>query len=96
MAESFLNLLRWIQATPGSTGIRESTWTYPVIESVHVLGLCLFLGFALIWDMRLLNKAFRRVPVSDIQARVMPWVNVGFIIMVISGSLLFYEEPVRF
>ena len=26
----------------------------------------------------------------------MPWTNVGFVIMAISGALLFYEEPVRF
>jgi hypothetical protein len=93
---SLLSFLRWLQETPASVGIRESTWTYPVIESVHVLSLCLFLGFALLWDLRLLNLTLRRVPVSDVQARVMPWTQVGFVLMVISGSLLFYEEPVRF
>jgi len=93
---SLLSFFRWLQETPASVGIRESTWTYPVIESVHVLGLCLFLGFALLWDLRLLNVTLRRVPVSDVQARVMPWTNVGFVIMAISGALLFYEEPVRF
>jgi len=93
---SLLSFFRWLQETPASIGIRESTWTYPIIESVHVLGLCLFLGFALLWDLRLLNVTLRRVPVSEVQARVMPWTNVGFIIMVISGVLLFYAEPVRF
>jgi len=53
-------------------------------------------GFALLWDLRLLNVTLRRVPVSDVQARVMPWTNVGFVIMAIRGALLFYEEPVRF
>src|SRR3982751_3455574 len=92
---SLLSFFQWLQETPASVGIRESTWTYPIIESVHVLGLCLFLGFALLWDLRLLNVTLRRVPVSDVQARVMPWTNVGFVIMAISGALLFYEEPGR-
>jgi len=96
MSSSFVGLLEWLQQTSVSVGIRESTWTYPIIESAHVLGLCLFLGFALLWDLRLLNITLRRVPVSDVQARVMPWTNVGFVIMLISGVLLVWSEPVRF
>jgi len=96
MSASLLSFFQWLQETSVSVGIRESTWTYPIIESAHVLGLCLFLGFAMLWDLRLLNVTLRRVPVSDVQARVMPWTNVGFIIMVISGLLLFWSEPVRF
>ena len=93
---SFLSFLQWLQATPLSTGIRESTWWYPVIESVHVLSLCLFLGIALFWDLRLLALGLRRVPVSDLASRLMPWTFVGFIFMASSGVLLFVEEPVRF
>ena len=93
---SFVGLLEWLQQTSVSVGIRESTWTYPIIESAHVLGLCLFLGFAMLWDLRLLNITLRRVPVSDVQARVMPWTNVGFVIMLISGVLLVWSEPLRF
>src|SRR4030095_10713087 len=89
---SILSFLQWVQATPFSTGIRESTWWYPVIESVHVLSLCLFLGIAIFWDLRLLYRGLKRVPVSDIQARLMsPWVMIGFALMTISGGLLFIE-----
>jgi hypothetical protein len=93
---SLLSLLQWLQETSVSVGIRESTWTYPIIESAHVLGLCLFLGFALLWDLRLLNITLRGVPVSDVNSRVMPWTQVGFVIMLITGGLLFWAEPVRF
>jgi len=94
---SILSFLQWLQATPFSTGIRESTWWYPVIESVHVLSLCLFLGIAVFWDLRLLYWGFRRVPVSDIQSGLMSsWTVLGFILMSASGMLLFVEEPVRF
>jgi len=93
---SILSFLQWLQATPFSTGIRESTWWYPVIESVHVLSLCLFLGIAMFWDLRLLYWGLRRVPVSDVSSRLMPWTVVGFVLMSVSGLLLFIEEPVRF
>jgi hypothetical protein len=93
---SLLMFFEWLQETSVSVGIRESTWTYPIIESAHVLGLCLFLGFALLWDLRLLNVTLRRVPISEVNSKVMPWTQVGFVLMAISGGLLFWAEPVRF
>ena len=86
----------WLGDTHYSVAIRESTWTYPIVESVHVLGLCLFLGFAMIWDLRLLGRTLKRVPVSELAGRLMPWTLAGFAIMVASGALLFYSNPVRF
>jgi hypothetical protein len=31
---------------PSSIALRESLWMYPIIETGHVLGLCLFVGTA--------------------------------------------------
>jgi hypothetical protein len=96
MMSSILSLCQWLGATSFSIGIRESTWVYPIIESVHVLSLCLFVGFALVWDLRLIGITFKRVTVSDIQNRIMPWTAFGFVLMAISGVLLFASDPVRF
>ncbi len=87
--------LEWLENTPGSIGIRESILFYPLVETSHVLTLCLFLGMAALWDLRLVGLAFRRVPVSEFGARLLPWAVGGFVLMVISGGLLFYSGPVR-
>lgn len=68
---------------------------YPLVESVHVLTLCLFVGMAAMLDLRLLGLSFRKVPVSQVAARFLPWTFAGFVVMVISGALLFYAIPVR-
>jgi len=68
---------------------------YPLIESVHVLTLCLFVGVIMMWDLRLMGVTLRSVPVSEMSARVLPWAVAGFIIMTISGGLLVYQDPVR-
>jgi hypothetical protein len=68
---------------------------YPLVESVHVLTLCLFVGMTMMLDLRLLGLALRRVPVADVVARLQPWMFLGFAIMVITGVLLFYAIPVR-
>jgi hypothetical protein len=71
-------------------------WVYPIVESVHVLTLCLFVGFATVLDLRLLGVALSREPVSKLASRLLPWTTGGFTIMVVSGALLFYSDPARF
>ena len=90
-----LGFCRWLGSTPWSVALHESIWVYPIVESVHVLTLCLFLGLVVIMDARLLGVAFRKTPASELVARLAPWNLAGFIIMVISGSLLFYAIPVK-
>jgi hypothetical protein len=68
---------------------------YPLIESAHVLTLCLFVGLASILDLRLMGWVMRSVPVSRIVSRYMPFMQVGFAVMFVTGALLFYAIPVR-
>ena len=91
-----LECCRFLEGTAISVGIRESTWTYPIIESVHVLSLTLFMGLLLLWDLRLLGVTLRRFPVSRLWRRLIPWITTGAALMVVSGVLLFWSDPVRF
>ena len=75
--------------------MHESIYVYPVIESIHVLTLCLFLGLAAMLDLRLLGITMRETPVSEMADRLLPWTIAGFVVMVISGAFLFYGIPVR-
>src|SRR6266566_3345026 len=90
-----LGFCEWLANTPWSIAIHESRWAYSIIESVHVLALCLFLGLAVMLDLRLLGVTMRRAPVSEVVDRLVPWTAAGFVLMVISGALLFYAIPVR-
>jgi len=47
------------------------------------------------FDLRLTGLALRNVPVSEVVNRLLPWTIAGFIIMVITGSLLFFAIPLR-
>jgi hypothetical protein len=87
--------MQWIADTPWSIELHESLYAYTIIESVHVLTLCLFLGLAIILDLRLLGLTMRDIPVSQVSTRLLPWIFSGFVIMVITGALLFYAIPVR-
>lgn len=91
-----LRLLEAVQATPGSVAIRESVYLYPVIEGAHVLSTCLFLGLVTMMDLRLVSATLRSAPVTDVQQRLLPWQMTGLVLMVVSGVLLVFTEPLRF
>ena len=90
-----LGFCEWLGNTPWSIALHESIWGYPIVESVHVLTLCLFLGLAVMLDLRLLGVTMRKTPVSEMTERLLPWTVAGFVVMVISGSLLFFAIPVK-
>jgi len=92
---SLLPFCQWLAGTPGSVALHESFFMYPLIESAHVLTLCVFVGMAAAFDLRLLGVTLRAVPVTDMKRRLGPWMVAGFIVMVTTGVLLFYAIPVR-
>ncbi|MBI1872785.1 MAG: hypothetical protein HYS05_02715, partial [Acidobacteria bacterium] len=85
----------WLASTRGSIALHESLYMYPLVESVHVLTLCLFVGLAATLDLRLMGVALKRVPVSEVTSRLLPWMAAGFLLMITTGALLFYAIPVR-
>ena len=87
--------LQWLEATPGSLYIRESTMLYPLIETTHVLALCIFLGLIAMLDLRLTGLGLRSIPVSAIAGKLLPWALFGFVLMAVSGALLFYSGPTK-
>jgi hypothetical protein len=92
---SLLDGCRWLAQTRGSIALHESVYVYPLVESVHVLTLCVFVGMSVLFDLRLLGLVLPQVRASEMAARLMPWMKVGFAVMVMSGVLLFYAVPVR-
>lgn len=91
----FHTFFQWLEGTWGSVFIRESTIVYPLIETTHVLTLCLFLGLIALWDLRLAGIGLRGVSVSQVGERLLPWALFGFVVMAISGFLLFYSGPLK-
>ena len=89
VADALFHWCQWLQDTPFSTGIRVSGYTYPLIEGTHVLGLALSVGTILWFDLRLLGVAMRRDRVSDVFNQLRPWMSGGFLVMFVTGSLLF-------
>ena len=90
-----LEIAIWLSETKWSIALIESLYMYPWIESAHVLSICFFIGILLFVDLRLMGVAFTKLPISEMNKKVLPWSLFGFGLMMLTGFLLFYAIPVR-
>lgn len=87
-----MDMLAAIEATAFSTWLRESPsiWAYPLILTLHTVGLALLVGPSWALDLRLLGFA----PAMPLRAleKAFPVMWVGFWINGLSGLLLFAAD----
>ncbi len=72
------------------------SWIFPVVQSIHLVGIALFVGTIIIGDLRILGYALRRYAVADISDRFAPWTRAGLAIMLTTGPVLFASDITRY
>ncbi|MCY4572024.1 MAG: hypothetical protein OXF01_04410 [Gemmatimonadetes bacterium] len=92
MLESFF---RWCESTLIGRAIADSVWAFPILEAVHLLGLCMLGGALLVVDLRLLGVGLTGQPVARLARYARPWLVASVIIMVLTGVPLFLSEAIK-
>ena len=87
-------MLEWLQGTGVAIQIRDGLYTFPVLESIHVVGLALVFGTIAILDLRLLGVASTNRAVSRVMADLLKWTWVAFAITALTGALMFSTNAV--
>ena len=82
-------LFAWLQATRIATTIGGSSLLIGFISSVHLLGLTLIVGSALVSNLRLLGVLLVERPVPEVTATARYTIVTGLLISVTTGLLLF-------
>jgi len=90
-----LELCKWLQDLQWATDLRESVWMFPLVEGTHLLALAISVGTLMIIDLRLAGFLLKQERVSEVSNRIMPWSLVGFLIMFVTGILLFASQAVK-
>ena len=83
--------IQWLEATPLSLWINQSTWVWPLCETLHFVGLSLLLGVTGFFDLRLIGF-FKRVPVAAAK-ELMPLALTGFAINAATGMVFLIGLP---
>jgi hypothetical protein len=76
--------------------IREDDLLFPLIESVHVLAICLVVGSIAVVDLRLLGLASVHRSVGRLTHAVLPITWGAFGLAVTTGSLLFISHASKY
>jgi len=90
---SLFTLCQWIETTSLSTAIREGALYYPILGAFHMAGIGWFGGMVLMGDLRVLGIGLN-VPAADLLSQFRLWKWLGFAVMLISGGLLWWCEPI--
>ena len=88
-------MLDWIESTRLSIAIREGGLPYPILGGIHLLAIALFGGMLLASDVRLFGWLMPGRRFSDLWHQFRPWKRLGFVVVVATGLLLAWSEPVR-
>lgn len=92
---SLLAFFQWCEQSGIGDTIRRSSWLFPLIEAVHLLGLGAIGGAVLVVDLRLLGLGLRRQSAAQLTRDAQPWLVGSLFLMIITGGLLFLSEAIK-
>ena len=84
-----LTFVQWIQLTDFFTALRGSAYVYPIVLSLHMVGIALFGGMILMTDLRLLGVTMRKRPIADVVNQLRVPKRWGLLLTVTCGFLMF-------
>lgn len=90
-----LPFFRWCDATWVGEFIRESTWAFPAIETIHILALTVLFGSIFVIDLRLLGLGLKGQTVALLSRTLAPYLNGSLAVILTSGILLYLSEALK-
>lgn len=72
--------------------VQQSSWAFPVIETIHLTAMVCLVGSISAFDLRLLGLSLRRQSVSRLAERLLPMTWTAFGVMLVTGTLLFTSQ----
>lgn len=84
----------WLEAFGESSGIfaiMNTAWGWPVVESLHFLGLSLLIGTVGLFDLRVLGMA-PRIPLAALH-RLVPYGVAGWLLNATTGFMFLASFP---
>jgi hypothetical protein len=86
---SLLEFCRWLQYSGPLHAMRDSPIFFPIVATIHLMGLALIGGSVLVVDLRLLGFGEQGQPVAAVAHDAERWLFRGLAVMITTGILLF-------
>jgi len=85
----------WCGHTAIGLWVKETTWVFPIIETIHLMCLSIVLGTTIMVDLRLLGLGLHRSPTAQVARELEPWMLGALGMTVLTGAFLFMSESIR-
>jgi hypothetical protein len=90
------DFLQILHDTSLATAIREGSYAFPWIESIHVLAIVIVLGTIAIVDLRLIGLPSHKRSARALIVELLPFTWAAFAVAVIAGGLLFLSNTLGY
>ena len=84
-----------LEATQMATALRNSVWSYPLVNTAHIFGVALLIGSVVPLDLRLLGL-WGSVPLAPLWAVLTRTAGIGLVVAIIFGALLFISRATEY
>jgi hypothetical protein len=79
---------------PSFNFLRESAWAYPILETVHLLGIALLIGNLVCFEARVLG-AGKTIDLAALARLALPLSVLGFAMAAASGLTMFATQALE-
>jgi hypothetical protein len=87
-------LAQWLADTSLSHAIQEALWLIPLLQSIHILAIAMVMSSVAMLDLRLVGIGTAGT-MMEAGRRFLPWIWVGFVLLLATGILQMVAEPKR-
>jgi hypothetical protein len=85
-------LFVWYGETPIAHAMNSSEWMFPIVEVIHMIGIVLLVGTAVILDLRLMGLRLKSMAVWELASDLMPWTTAGLVTLVILFDIVVHRR----
>jgi hypothetical protein len=85
----------WLKGTSFSLMLQNVLWMVPAIQTIHILGIAVLTVSVTMIALRVIGASKGAESIEMTQRRLRPWTWAGLVVLVLTGTLLFIEEPDR-
>jgi hypothetical protein len=95
MWEASYPFFDWHNTSWLGTTISNSVWLFPFVETIHILAMAIMFGGLLMLNLRMMGIGMTRQALPMMAKTLMPFVNWGLVIMLLSGYAMFASEALK-
>jgi hypothetical protein len=81
-----------IEAAPAIEALRLSSWAYPAVNTLHIVGIALLFGSIVPLDLRLAGWRRDDASLGSLTRFLLPVAVAGFVLAALAGLLLFATD----